>query len=87
MTQLDHSELEQRISGVLGDVFGLDATTVGPDTSKDTVKGWDSLQHLTLVLALEEEFGIHFDDEESVSLVNFPLIVTIVAERLAPAGL
>lgn len=86
MTQVDNRELERRIGGVLSDVFGVDPAAVGPDTSKDTVVGWDSLQHLTLILALEEEFGIHFDDEESVTLVNYPLIVTIVSERLAATG-
>ena len=75
-------ELEQRIRIVLADVFDLAPGEVGAQTSTDTVEAWDSLQHLSLVLALEEEFGLHFDDEETVSLVSFPLITTIVAERL-----
>jgi len=74
--------VESRVRGVLGDVFGIDPATIDDDTSKDTVEGWDSLQHLTLVLSLEEEFDIHFDDEESVSLVTYPLIVATVGDRL-----
>jgi acyl carrier protein len=75
-------DIEARVRGVLSDVFGIDADAIGPDTSKDTVKGWDSLQQLTLTLSLEEEFGIRFSDDETVSLVTYPLILLIVTELL-----
>ena len=78
---------ETRIRGVVADVFGLKPEDVGPGLSRDTVAGWDSLQHITLVLSLEEEFAIYFDDEDTVSLVTFPLIVAIVKERLGEAAL
>ena len=79
---MDDAAIEEKVRSVLGDVFGLDPVAVGPSTSTDTVEGWDSLHHLTVVLSLEEEFDIQFDDEETLSLVNFPLIVAIVKERL-----
>jgi acyl carrier protein len=75
-------DVESKVRSVLADVFGLNAQDVGPDTSTDTVEGWDSLHHLTVVLSLEEEFGIQFDDEETLSLVTFPLIIAIVRDRL-----
>lgn len=78
--------VEQRAREVLANVFGLDPADIGADTSKDTVKGWDSLQHLTVVLALEDEFSLQFDDADTVDLVNFPLIVAIVSERLSAPG-
>lgn len=78
-------DVESKVRSVLADVFGLNAQDVGPDTSTDTVEGWDSLHHLTVVLSLEEEFGIQFDDEETLSLVTFPLIIAIVRDRLETA--
>lgn len=79
------SDVGTRVQSVLAEVFDLEPDAVGADTSTDSVEDWDSLQHLTLVLALEEEFGIHFDDEESVTLLSYPLIVEIVTERLGSA--
>lgn len=79
-------DVEARVRSVLGDVFGIDPASVDDDTSRDTVEGWDSLQHLTLVLSLEEEFDVHFDDEESVSLVTYPLIVATVTDRMVDQG-
>jgi acyl carrier protein len=75
-------DVEGRVRSVLAEVFGLDAQAVGPNTSTDTVEGWDSLHHLTVVLSLEEEFDIQFDDQETLSLVNFPLIMAVVREHL-----
>jgi acyl carrier protein len=75
-------DVAARVRSILGDVFALKPEDIGSDTSTDTVPAWDSLQHLTVVLSLEEEFDIHFDDEETVALVSFPLIVTIVGERV-----
>ena len=75
-------DVEARVQTVIAEIFDLAPAEVGPDTSTDTVEVWDSLLHLSLVLALEEEFSIHFDEEETVSLVSYPLITTIVAERL-----
>jgi acyl carrier protein len=74
-------DIDGRVRTVIAEVFDLSPDDVGADTSTDTVEAWDSLQHLSLVLALEEEFGLHFDDEETVSLVSYPLITAIVTER------
>lgn len=75
-------EIETRASAILAEVFGLDPGQIGPDTSMDTVENWDSLGHLTLVLALEEEFDIQLDDEETVAIVTFPLIIALARNRL-----
>jgi acyl carrier protein len=75
-------DVDNRVQTVLADVFGLDAAGVGPDTSTDTVEAWDSLQQLTVVLSIEEEFGIHLTDDDAVAAVSFPLITAIVRERL-----
>lgn len=75
-------DIDGRVRTILAEIFGLDPHDVGPNTSTDTVEAWDSLQHLTVILSLEEEFGIHLNDEETVSIVTFPLITTIVREHL-----
>lgn len=74
--------VEDRVRGVIAEVFGLDPADVGPETSIETVEAWDSLQHLTVVLALEDEFDIHLDDEETVAAVSFPAITGILRQRL-----
>lgn len=76
------NNVEERVREVIAEVFGLDPREVGPETSIETVEAWDSLQHLTVVLALEEEFDIQFDDEQTVAAVSFPVIAEAVREQL-----
>ena len=77
------SSTEERVGGVLAEVFNLDAGEIGPEASVDTIEAWDSLQHLNVVIALEEEFEIGFTDEETITLTTFPLIVAIVDDHLS----
>ena len=41
-------------------------------------KNWDSLKHMNLITALEEEFDVIFDDQEIVDSMNYALIVSIL---------
>ena len=84
---MSSEEIEERIRRVLSEVLDLDPSDVSADTSKETVQAWSSLQHLTVVLALEEEFEIQFDEDETLSIVSFPLIVAAVSDHLGMAEL
>ena len=80
------ADIEERVRSVLADVFGLDPSDVNEKTSPDTVDEWDSLQHLNLVLAIEEEFDLQFEETETTELVSFPLIVAITSEKIGTSG-
>jgi acyl carrier protein len=47
----------------------------------DTVDSWDSLKHLNLVLALEEQFGVSLTEEQSFEILSYPLIKVVLAEH------
>lgn len=72
---------EDKLKQVLADIFDIDVATVNDMTSVDTVKEWDSLKHLNLVLALEQEFNITFLVEQTVEILNYPLIKAVLGEH------
>jgi len=72
---------EVKLKKVLADVFKIEATAVNEGTSVDTVERWDSLTHLNLILALESEFGVSFSEEQSVEIMNYPLIKMVLQEH------
>lgn len=74
---------EQRIKQVMADVFDMPAETISENVSQDNLEGWDSLKHLDLVVALEEEFEITIPVEEVGNLISFKLIVVIIKELLS----
>jgi len=76
---VDESALKQ----VMATVLGVPVTAVGPDTSSDTIPGWDSLRHMNLVLALEQTFGVEIPDEDAAEITSYALIKVVLNERLA----
>lgn len=66
---------------VIADVFGVPLDQITEDASIDSVDAWDSLKHLNLVLALEERFAVSFTEQETVEILNYELIRTVLAEH------
>jgi acyl carrier protein len=52
------------VRDVASDIMGVPATRLSPASSPATVESWDSVQHLNLVLALEEKFSLQLSPEE-----------------------
>jgi len=74
--------MEDRIKNIMSAVFEIPAFEINGDSSVDTIKSWDSLKHMNLVIALEEEFQITIPDEEVGNLISYPLIKLILKEIL-----
>lgn len=71
-----------KIKQVMSAVFEVPLESITDDASSDTIENWDSLRHLNLILALEEEFGVTIPDEEVGNLVNYKLIELVVNDLL-----
>lgn len=66
--------VEERLRQVFMDVFGMLPTQVGESMDSTSVKGWDSVAHLNLILALEAEFSVQFEAEEIPELISYRVI-------------
>ena len=73
---------EDKLKQVVADVLEVDPASIGADFSMDTLEQWDSLRHMTLVLSIEDEFGISIPDEEAANITSWPLIRLVVGEQL-----
>ena len=69
---------EQRIKNVMSVVFEISVEEIKDDSSPDTIGYWDSLKHMNLVVALEEEFKTEFTEDEIVEMMNYTLIKSIL---------
>jgi acyl carrier protein len=67
-----------RIQQIASDVLLADVTA---DSSPETVESWDSVQHLNLILAIEEEYGVQFSPEEMDGAKTVGEIAGLVAAR------
>ena len=73
-----NNTVQNRIKNVMSAVFELPVNQITDDSSPDTIASWDSLKHINLVVALEEEFEVEFTDDDIVEMMNYPLIKEIV---------
>ena len=63
-------------------VFEVPQNQINNKSSPDTLEAWDSLKYMNLIFALEEEFKIQFTDEETLQMLNYLLIKTIIIEKM-----
>jgi acyl carrier protein len=74
-------DIEQRIKEIMADIFHLDPKQIDERTTMDNTDAWDSANHISLVLALEDEFAISFDVVEIEAMTSFFDVVQAVAAR------
>ncbi len=60
----------QRLQNVFRVVFDDDEIELRPDMTADDVDGWDSLSHTNLILSVEKEFKIKFNQRELLTFKN-----------------
>lgn len=74
--------MEKTLKTVMATVLGIPIDAISDNTSMDTVESWDSIKHMNLVLAVEEEFGVSIPDEDAANITSYPLIRLVLAEQL-----
>ena len=79
---MTREEVYERLNAVFADVFDDDELTVNDETTAADVDGWDSLMHITLIDAVEEEFDISFDMKTIVKLKNVGEMVDVILENI-----
>jgi acyl carrier protein len=59
---------EERLFAVLSSILNVPLESLSLDSSASSLQEWDSLNHMYVVLALEEEFNVEFSDDEIATL-------------------
>jgi acyl carrier protein len=77
--------LRDRVLSVAAAVLDVRPHDLTEDATADTIASWDSLRHVLLVVALEEEFGIHFSAEQMDGLQTIGGCVRAVQAATARA--
>lgn len=78
---MDAREVFDRLNRVFRDVFDDNSIRVTPQTTADDIDDWDSLEHITLISAVEREFRMKFKMGEISSMRNVGEMAQIVMER------
>ena len=75
-------KINERIKQVMSVVFDVPVESISDNASADNIESWDSLRHLNLIIALEEEFAVVIPDEEVGNMINYKLIELVINDLL-----
>lgn len=74
----------ETVETIMRDVFDLPELQVTPALTAQDVEEWDSISHISLVVALEKEFSIRFALGELQSLQNVGEMLALIEKKCKP---
>jgi acyl carrier protein len=77
---MNQSDVLNRLQGIFDEVF-LEPVTVTANLSAKDVPEWDSLLHITLMVAVESAFGVRFRVGEVEALKNVGELADLILKR------
>ena len=80
---MSREDVFTKLNEVFRDVFDDNDITVTDTTTADDIEDWDSLEHINLIAAVEQEFGIKFNMGQVVSMKNVGEMADIIIANLS----
>ena len=80
---MQQQEIYTRLTKIIRDVFDDESLVAMPEMTAADVAEWDSVNHITLVVAIEEEFGIKFKTAELEKMKNVGQMVEGIERKLS----
>ncbi len=63
----------EKYNNAFVEVFGVNASMLSDNFTKDAVDGWDSVHQLNIIALLEEYFDIMFDPEDIMEFTSYKI--------------
>ena len=67
--------IKEQIKKIMTEVFEIESSLVNDKISQKNTDQWDSLNHLNLIVEIEEEFDISFTPEQIGSMTSLKIIM------------
>ena len=78
MIRANHDMMHAQVIRILNDVMQMELDTQENDVQRTHIEQWDSVNHLRLVMELEETFDTTLSDEEVLSMQSLQQIERIL---------
>lgn len=78
---MNRNDIIKRLNDVFRDVFDDSSIVVTDKTTSADIEDWDSIEHINLIGAVEEEFGLRFKMKEVSGMKNVGEMIDIISER------
>lgn len=78
---MNKNDIIKRLTDVFRDIFDDDSLIIGENTTSADIDDWDSIEHINLIGAVEDEFGMRFKMREVSGMKNVGEMIEIICER------
>ena len=79
---MNRTEILEKLNEVFHDVFDNNDIVVTEQINANDIEEWDSLIHITLISAVEDEFDVSFDMKTVVSMKNVGDMIDAIEEQI-----
>ena len=69
------NNIENKLKEVFSNIFKISVKKINKKTNFKNLKKWDSLNHVKLIMAIESEFKLSINPDDSVNFLSFETIL------------
>mgnify|MGYP000035703354 CR=1 FL=1 len=77
---MTHEAILEKLNEIFQDIFDDDSLVITETTTANDVEDWDSIEHINLIVGVEEEFGFKIPMGKVVTMKNVGEMVDIILE-------
>lgn len=77
---MTREEVYERLNNVFREILDDDSIELSDETVADDVDGWDSFEHINLIVGIEDEFDMKIPMGKVVTMKNVGEMVDIILE-------
>lgn len=79
---MTRENVTKKVADIFKEVFDDDSLVISDDTAAEDIEDWDSLMHISLITAIENEFNIKFKLKEVTGLQNVGDTIDLIMEKI-----
>jgi len=73
--------IKEELTKVFEEVFDEDQLELTPETTSNDIESWDSMSHVTMLMAVEDHFNIEFEQWEIMNLPDVGALLALIEKK------
>ena len=73
--------IDQKVYKIISQIMNIPLEQINENSSYENIENWDSLQHMNLVMALEEDFKVQLTEDDVVKIISAKAIIETLKNK------
>jgi len=79
---MNTKEILEQLTEIFHQIFDDESIVLTPEKTAADIADWDSFNHINIIVAVEEHFGIKFQTAETEELKNVGHLIELIQQKL-----